>query len=140
MQDSGLDGTNRTIPPVRPEACRRTPGCSAVSTSVAGLSCADTGCVMAEAAASYPSAMIVRWLTAVAIVISAALVGLAVWVLGLKGFANRAESICLADTNNRLGYGAYERYPGSSGRRRSNVACWETLSIQLMYSTRSRRS
>ena len=52
--------------------------------------------------------MIVRWLTAAAIVISAALVGLVVWVVGLKGFANRAESICLADTDNRLGYGAYE--------------------------------
>ena len=51
--------------------------------------------------------MIVRWLTAAAIVISAALVGLAVWVVGLKGFANRAESICLADTDNRIEYGAY---------------------------------
>jgi hypothetical protein len=52
--------------------------------------------------------MIVRRLTAAAIVVSAALVGLVVWVVGLKGLANRAESICLADTDNRLGYGAYE--------------------------------
>jgi hypothetical protein len=52
--------------------------------------------------------MIVRWLTAAAIVVTAALVGLAVWVAGLKGLANRAESICLADTSDRLGYGAYE--------------------------------
>ncbi len=52
--------------------------------------------------------MIVRWLTAAAIVVSSALVGLAVWVVGLKGLSNRAESICLADTDNRLGYGAYQ--------------------------------
>lgn len=52
--------------------------------------------------------MIVRWLTASAIVVSAAFVGLAVWVLGLKGLSNRAESICFADLDDRLGYGAYE--------------------------------
>ena len=52
--------------------------------------------------------MIVRWLSAAAIVASAALVGLAVWVVGLVGLANRAESICFADLDNRLGYGAFE--------------------------------
>ena len=52
--------------------------------------------------------MIVRWLTAAAVVASAALVGLAAWVVGLTGLGNRAESICLADTDNRLGYGAYQ--------------------------------
>ena len=52
--------------------------------------------------------MIVRWLTAAAIVVGAALVGLAAWVGGLKGLANRAESICLADSDNRIGYGAYQ--------------------------------
>jgi hypothetical protein len=52
--------------------------------------------------------MIVRWLSAAAIVVSAALVGLAVWVVGLAGLANRAESICFADLDNRLGYGAFE--------------------------------
>lgn len=51
--------------------------------------------------------MIVRWLTAAAIVVSAALVGTIVWVAGLAGLANRAESICFADLDNRLGYGAY---------------------------------
>ena len=59
--------------------------------------------------------MIVRWSKAAAIVVTASLVGLAAWVVGLAawvvglaGLANRAESICLADTDNRLGYGAYE--------------------------------
>ena len=52
--------------------------------------------------------MIVRWSTAAAIVVSAALVGLAVWVMGLQGLGNRAESICLADLDNRLGDGGYE--------------------------------
>lgn len=52
--------------------------------------------------------MVVRWLTAAAIVVSAALVGLAAWVVGLKGLGNRAESICFADLDHRLGYGAYE--------------------------------
>ena len=51
--------------------------------------------------------MIVRWLTAAAIVVGSALVGLAVWVVGLTGLSNRAESICYADVDNRLGYGAY---------------------------------
>ena len=49
-----------------------------------------------------------RWSKAAAIVVTASLVGLAAWVVGLAGLANRAESICLADTDNRLGYGAYE--------------------------------
>jgi hypothetical protein len=52
--------------------------------------------------------MIVRWLTAAAIVVSAALVGLTVWVVGLAGLSNRAESICLADVDNRPGYDAYQ--------------------------------
>ena len=52
--------------------------------------------------------MIVRWLTAAVIVVSSALVGLAVWVVGLNGLSNRAESICFADLDNRLGYGAYQ--------------------------------
>lgn len=52
--------------------------------------------------------MIVRWLTAAAIVVTATVIGVATWVAGIKGFANRAESICLADTDNRVGYGAYE--------------------------------
>lgn len=51
--------------------------------------------------------MIVRWLTAAAIVVSAALVGLVAWIVGLKGLANRAESICFADLDNHLGHGAY---------------------------------
>jgi len=51
--------------------------------------------------------MIVRWLTAAAIVVGAALVGLVVWIAGLKGLANRAESLCFADLDNHLGYGAY---------------------------------
>ena len=52
--------------------------------------------------------MIVRWLTAAAIVVGAALVGLATWVVGLNGLANRAESICFADLDGRLGHGAYQ--------------------------------
>ena len=52
--------------------------------------------------------MIVRWLTAVAMLVSAALIGLTVWVVGLKGLANRAESICFADLDKRLDYGAYQ--------------------------------
>ena len=79
--------------------------------------------------------MIVRWLSAAAIVVSAALVGLAVWVVGLAGLANRAESICFADLDNRLGYGAFQ-ISRTPGRCRSNAACWETRSIQLMYNTR----
>ena len=51
--------------------------------------------------------MIVRWLTAAAIVVSAALVGLVAWIVGLKGLANRAESMCFADLDDRPGYGAY---------------------------------
>lgn len=51
--------------------------------------------------------MIVRWLTAVAIVVSAALVGLVAWIVGLKGLANRAESMCFADLDDYPGYGAY---------------------------------
>jgi hypothetical protein len=38
----------------------------------------------------------------------AALVGCVIWILGLVGLANRAESICFADVDNQLGYGAYE--------------------------------
>jgi hypothetical protein len=52
--------------------------------------------------------MIVRWLTAAAIVVSAALVGLVAWVVGLKGLANRAESMCYADLDSHLGYRAYQ--------------------------------
>ena len=57
--------------------------------------------------ASVP-AMIVRWLTAAAIVVGAALVGLVVWITGLAGLANRAESLCFADLDNRPGHGAYQ--------------------------------
>ena len=48
-----------------------------------------------------------RSISAAAIVSGAAIVGLAVWIVGLKGLANRAESICSTHLDNRLGYGAY---------------------------------
>ncbi|MGB5760235.1 MAG: hypothetical protein WBM50_25190 [Acidimicrobiales bacterium] len=51
--------------------------------------------------------MVVRWLTAAAIVVSAALVGLVAWIVGLTGLANRAESMCFADLDDHPGYGAY---------------------------------
>ena len=51
--------------------------------------------------------MIVRWLTAAAIVVGAALVGVVAWIVGLKGLGNRAESICFADIDNHPGYGGY---------------------------------
>lgn len=47
-------------------------------------------------------------MTAAAIVVGAALVGLAAWVVGLAGLSNRAESICFADLDNRVGYGAFQ--------------------------------
>ncbi len=40
--------------------------------------------------------------------IGAALVGCFIWILGLVGLANRAESICFDDVNNHVGYGAFE--------------------------------
>ena len=51
--------------------------------------------------------MIVRWLSAVAILVGAALIGLVVWVIGLKGISNVAESTCFADLDGRRSYGAY---------------------------------
>ncbi len=52
--------------------------------------------------------MIVRWLTVAAMVVGAALVGLLVWIAGLAGLANRAESICFADVDNHVGYEAFQ--------------------------------
>ena len=52
--------------------------------------------------------MIVRWLSVAAIVVGAALFGLVVWVLGLKGLSNVAESTCLADLDGHPSYGAYQ--------------------------------
>ena len=52
--------------------------------------------------------MIVRWLSAAAIVVGAALIGLIVWVVGLKGLSNVAESTCLADLDGRPSYGGYQ--------------------------------
>ena len=57
--------------------------------------------------ASVP-AMIVRWFTAATIVVGTAVVGLFVWMIGLAGLGNRAESICFADTDNHPGHGAYQ--------------------------------
>ncbi len=42
------------------------------------------------------------------IVVGAALIGLVVWVVGLKGLSNVAESTCLADSDGRPSYGAYQ--------------------------------
>jgi len=47
-------------------------------------------------------------LAGAAIVSGAALVGCFVWILGLVGLSNRAESICLADVDARVGYEAFE--------------------------------
>ncbi len=52
--------------------------------------------------------MIARWLSGAAIVVGAALIGLVVWVVGLKGLSNVAESTCLADLDGRRSYGAYQ--------------------------------
>jgi hypothetical protein len=52
--------------------------------------------------------MAVRWLSAAAILVGAALIGLVVWVVGLKGLSNVAESTCLADLDGRPSYGAYQ--------------------------------
>jgi hypothetical protein len=52
--------------------------------------------------------MMVRWLSATAIMVAAALIGLVVWVVGLKGLSNVAESTCLADLDGRPSYGAYQ--------------------------------
>ncbi len=51
--------------------------------------------------------MMARWSTAAAIVAGAALFGFVGWIVGLKGLANRAESMCYADTDNHPGHGAF---------------------------------
>ena len=57
-------------------------------------------------------AMVVRWLTAAAIVVGVALVGLVVWIVGLAGLGNRAESICFADLEGHPGHGAFRMSSG----------------------------
>jgi hypothetical protein len=52
--------------------------------------------------------MVARWSTAAVIVAGAMFVGLVVWVMGLAGLANRAESVCRADVDDRRGYGAFQ--------------------------------